>query len=151
VIVDNRAGAAGAIGVEITASAVPDGYTVCLISASHSVNSATNPKLSYDLTKDLQAITQATSLFYVMTVNPSVPAKSVTELIEYGKANSGKLNFGSSGTGSLEHLAGEMFGYMTGLKLAHVPYKGAAASITAAVAGETQIGFTTMFAPSGLI
>ncbi len=76
VIVDNRPGAAGAIGVELTATAAPDGYTLCLISASHSVNSATNPKLPYDLTKDLQAITQATSLFYVMYVHPSVPAKS---------------------------------------------------------------------------
>ena len=94
VIVDNRAGAAGAIGVELTATAAPDGYTICLISASHSVNSATNPKLPYDLTRDLQAISQATSLFYVMHVHPSVPAKSVKELITYAKANPGKLSFG---------------------------------------------------------
>ena len=90
VIVDNRPGAAGAIGVELTATAAPDGYTLCLISASHSVNSATNPKLPYDLTKDLQAISQATSLFYVMYVHPSVPAKSVQELITYAKANPGE-------------------------------------------------------------
>src|ERR1044071_2116258 len=77
VIVDNRAGAAGVIGVDLTATAPPDGYTICLISASHSVNSATNPKLPYDLTKDLQGVSQATSLFYVMYVHPAVPAKSI--------------------------------------------------------------------------
>jgi len=144
VIVDNRTGAAGAIGVEITAQAIPDGYTICLISASHTVNSATNPKLPYDLTKDLQAVSQATSLFYVLTVIPSVPAKSVNELIEVAKANPGKLHFGSSGTGSLQHFSGEMFAYMAGVKLTHVPYKGGAASIIAMLASETQMGFATL-------
>lgn len=145
IVVDNRTGASGAIAVEITALAIPDGYTVCLISASHTVSSATNPKLPYDLTKDLQAVTQATSLFFVLTVNPSIPAKSVTELIAYAKANPGKLNFGSSGAGSLQHFAGEMFGHMAGVSLTHVPYKGGAASIMAMLVGETQIGFTSLF------
>ena len=145
VVVDNRTGAAGAIGVEITALANPDGYTICLISASHAVNSATNAKLPYDLEKDLQAITQAASLFYVVSVSPSVPAKSVKELIAHAKANPGKLNFGSSGTGGLQHFAGEMFAHMAGVKLTHVPYKGAAAVVVAMLAGEVQIGFTTMF------
>ena len=144
VIVDNRTGAAGAIGVEITAQAIPDGYTICLISASHTVNSATNPKLPYDLTKDLRALSQATSLFYVLTIIPSVPAKSVNELIAHAKANPGTLHFGSSGTGSLQHFSGEMFAHMAGVKLTHVPYKGGAASIIAMLAGETQIGFTTL-------
>src|SRR3954465_3425715 len=99
VVADNRTGATGSIGVDLTAHAAPDGYTICLISASHAVNAAVNPKLPYDLTKDLQAISQATSLFYVMYVNPSVPAKSIQELIAYAKANPGKLSFGSSGTG----------------------------------------------------
>lgn len=145
VVVDNRTGAAGAIGVEITALAVPDGYTICLISASHTVNSATNPKLPYDLTKDLQAVTQATSLFYVLTVNPSLPVNSVSELIAHAKANPGSLHFGSSGTGSLQHFTGEMFGHMAGVKLTHVPYKGGAASIIAMLSGETQVGFTSLF------
>jgi tripartite-type tricarboxylate transporter receptor subunit TctC len=126
VVVDNRTGAAGAIGVELTAQAVPDGYTICLISASHAVNSATNPKLPYNLEKDLQAIAQATSLFYVVSVVPTVPAKTVKELIAYAKANPNKLNFGSSGTGGLQHMAGEMFNYLAGVKMVHVPYKGAA-------------------------
>ncbi|HEX6007586.1 MAG TPA: tripartite tricarboxylate transporter substrate-binding protein, partial [Burkholderiales bacterium] len=111
-VVDNRPGAAGTIGVDITAQATPDGHTICLISASHSVNAATNPKLPYDLTRDLQAVSQATSLFYVMYVNPSVPAKSVQELVAHAKANPGKLNFGSSGTGGLQHFAGEMLAHL---------------------------------------
>src|SRR5215213_6636168 len=78
-VVENRTGAGGAIGVEVTANANPDGYTICLISASNSVNSATNPSLPYDLMKDLQAVSQATSLFYVLYIHPSIPAKSVKE------------------------------------------------------------------------
>ncbi len=144
VVVDNRAGAAGAIGVELTATAPPDGYTLCLISASHSVNSATNPKLPYDLTKDLQAITQATSLFYVMYVHPSVPAKSIQELITYAKANPGKLSVGSSGTGGLQHFAGELFNHLAGVKMVHIPYKGGAAATADAIAGNIQVGFGTL-------
>jgi tripartite-type tricarboxylate transporter receptor subunit TctC len=144
VIVDNRPGAAGAIGVELTATAAPDGYTLCLISASHSVNSATNPKLPYDLTKDLQALSQATSLFYVVYVHPSVPAKSIQELITYAKANPAKLNFGSSGTGGLQHFAGEMLNHLGGVKMVHVPYKGGAAAIADALAGNIQVGFGTL-------
>ena len=149
VVVDNRPGAAGTIGVDLTAQATPDGYTICLISASHSVNAATNPKLPYDLTRDLQAVSQATSLFYVLYVNPSVPAKSVKELIVHAKANPGKLNFGSSGTGGLQHFAGEMFAHLAGVKLVHVPYKGGAAVITDALAGNIQIGFGTLLSTRG--
>ena len=145
VVVDNRTGAAGAIGVDLTAKAVPDGYTICLISASHSVNSAVNPKLPYDLVKDLAAISQASTLFYVVYHNPSVPVKSIRELIAYAKANPGKLNFGSSGTGGLQHFAGELFNYMAGVKMIHVPYKGTAGVIPAMLAGDVQIGFGTLF------
>lgn len=144
-IVDNRTGAAGAIGVDLTAKAMPDGYTICLISASHSVNSATNTKLPYDLAVDLQGISQATSLFYALYHHPSVPAKSVKELIAYSKANPDKLMFGSSGTGGLQHLAGEMFNYLGGAHLQHVPYKGTSAVITAMLSGEVQVGFGTFF------
>ena len=144
VVADNRTGAGGAIGVDFAAKAIPDGYTICLISASNSVNSATNSTLPYDLVKDLQGITQATSLFYVLYTHPSVPAKSVAELVAYAKANPGKLNFGSSGSNTLQHFAGELLNHMAGIKIIHIPYKGTAAVIPAMMAGEVQVGFGSL-------
>ena len=144
VVADNRTGAGGAIGVDFAAKAIPDGYTICLISASNSVNSATNPGLPYDLVKDLQGISQATSLFYVLYIHPAVPAKSLQELIAYLKANPGKLNFGSSGSNTLQHFAGELLNHMAGVKIVHVPYKGTAAVIPAMMAGEVQVGFGSL-------
>jgi len=143
-VVENRTGAGGAIGVDLTAKASPDGYTICLISASNSVSAATNPNLPYDFTRDLQGIAQATSLFYVIYVHPSVPAKNIKELIAYAKANPGKLNFGSSGTGTLQHFAGELFNHEAGTKIVHVPYKGTAAVIPAMLANEVQVGFGSL-------
>lgn len=144
-VVDNRTGASGAIGVEITEKAPADGYTICLISASHSVNSAVNSKLPYDLTKDLQGITQATSLFYAVYHHPGVPVKNVKELIAYSKANPNKLLFGSSGTAGLQHFAGELFNHLSGAKLMHVPYKGTAAVVVSMLGNEIQVGFGTLF------
>ncbi len=144
VIADNRTGAGGAIGVDFAAKATPDGYTICLISASNSVNSATNPRLPYDLVKDLQGVSQATSLFYVVYIHPSVPATSGKELIAYAKANPGKLNFGSSGSNTLQHFAGELFNHMAAVKMVHVPYKGTAAVIPAMLSGEVQVGFGSL-------
>ena len=144
VVVDNRTGAGGAIGVDFAAKAIPDGYTICLISASVSVNSATNRRLPYDLVKDLQGISQATSLFYVLYIHPSVPAKSTRELIAHAKANPGKLNFGSSGANTLQHFSGELFNHMAGVKIVHVPYKGTAAVIPAMLSGEVQVGFGSL-------
>lgn len=151
VVADNRSGAAGAIGADITAKATPDGYTICLISSGHTVLSATNDKLPYDLEKDFYALTQVTTLFYVLLVHPSFPAKSVKELIAYAKAHPGKINHGSSGTGALQHFAGEMLAYQTGIKLNHVPYKGGAASTAAVMAGEVEMGFTTLLSARPLM
>ena len=139
VVVDNRTGAGGAIGVDFTAKANPDGYTICLISASNSVNSATNPSLPYDLEKELQGVSQATSLFYVLYIHPSLPAKTVKDLIAHTKANPGKLNFGTSGTGTLQHFAGELFNHQAGISIVHVPYKGTAQSVNDTVAGHSQL------------
>lgn len=143
-VVDNRTGAGGAIGVDTVAKAIPDGYTICLISASNSVNTATNPALPYDLLKDLQGVSQATSLFYVMYINPSLPVKTTKELIAYAKANPGKLNFGSSGNNTLQHFSGELFNHLAGVKIVHVPYKGTAAVIPAMLSGEVQVGFGSL-------
>ena len=144
VVTDNRTGAGGAIGVDFAAKAIPDGYTICLISASNSVNSATNSGLPYDLVKDLQGVSQATSLFYVVYIHPSVPAKSIKELIAYAKANPGKLNFGSSGSNTLQHFAGELLNHMAGIRNVHVPYKGTASVIPAMMSGEVQLGFGSL-------
>ncbi|HEV7393727.1 MAG TPA: tripartite tricarboxylate transporter substrate-binding protein, partial [Burkholderiales bacterium] len=143
-VVDNRTGAGGAIGVDTTAKALPDGYTICLISASNTVNTATNPWLPYDLLKDMQGITQATSLFYVMYIHPSLPIRSTKELIAYAKANPGKLNFGSSGNNTLQHFSGELLNHMAGIKIVHVPYKGTAAVIPAMLSGDVQVGFGSL-------
>jgi tripartite-type tricarboxylate transporter receptor subunit TctC len=144
VVVDNRTGAGGAIGVDFTAKAVPDGYTICLISASNSVNAATNPALPYNMERDLQGISQATSLFYVVYVHPSLPVKNLTDLIAHAKANPGKLNFGSSGTGTLQHFSGELLNHVAKIQIVHVPYKGTAAVIPAMLSGEVQVGFGSL-------
>ena len=143
VVPDNRPGAAGSLGVDATARAAPDGYTIAIISASHAVNAAVSPKLPYDLTKDLQAISQVSSLFYIVTLHPSVPATSIRELIAYAKANPGKLDYGSSGTFGLQHLSGELFQHLTGTKLVHVPYKGGAVALADIIAGQIKMGFST--------
>ncbi len=144
VVADNRTGAGGTIGVDMTAKAEPDGYTLCLISASNTVNAATNPNLPFDLARDLQGLSQATSLFYVLYIHPSVPAKNVAELITYARANPGKLNFGSSGNNTLQHFSGEMFNHLAKVKMVHVPFKGTAAVIPAMLAGDVHVGFGSL-------
>jgi tripartite-type tricarboxylate transporter receptor subunit TctC len=144
VVADNRAGAGGAIAVEIAARADPDGHTISLISAGHTVLSASGNPIPYNLEKDLQAVAQVTSLFYVLTAHPSLPAKSVAELIAYAKANPERVKQGSSGTGALQHLSGELMAYQAGVKFTHIPYKGGAAALTATLAGEVDISFTTL-------
>jgi len=143
-IADNRAGAAGAIGAEITARANPDGYTLCLISSGHTVLAATNDKVPYDLVRDLHAVSQVSTLFYVLAVHPSFPAKTVKELIAFAKASPGRVNQGSSGTGALQHFAGEMLAHQAGVRFTHVPYKGGAASLAAVMSGEVEMSFTTL-------
>jgi tripartite-type tricarboxylate transporter receptor subunit TctC len=151
VVTDNRSGAAGAIGAEITARATPDGYTLCLISSGHTVLAAVNDRLPYDIEKDLTGLSQLTTLFYILTVHPSVPVKTVKELIAHAKANPGKLKQGSSGTGALQHFSGEMLAYLTGTKFTHIPYKGGGAAVAALVSGEVEMAFTTLLSTRSFI
>jgi tripartite-type tricarboxylate transporter receptor subunit TctC len=140
VLVDNRSGASGALALEATVNANPDGHTIVLITNSQAVGAASGIALPFQLTRDLQPITQVLSLFYAVYIPPSLPVKSIRELIAHAKANPGKLSYGSSGVGSLQQISAELFNQMAGTKFEHVPYKGSAGIITGILANEIQLG-----------
>ncbi len=140
VVVDNRAGASGSIAADVTAHAAPDGYTFMLLSASLVVYGIVN-KTPYDLYQDFDAVSQTSAGPYFLTVHPSLPVKTVSDLIAYAKANPGKLNFSSTGNASLAHLAGEYFALTTGTKMVHVPYKGVGAALTDMLSGQIHFSF----------
>ena len=140
VVVDNRAGASGSIAAEVTAHAAPDGYTFMMLSASLVVYGIVS-KTPYDLYRDFDAVSQVAGGPYILTVHPSLPVKSVADLVAYAKANPSKLNFASTGNASLAHLAGELFGQSTGTQVMHVPYKGVGAALTDLLSGQVQFSF----------
>ena len=145
VVIDNRAGAQGAIGAEAAARSDPDGYTLFFSAASVFVlNPLLYKKLSYDPAKDFRVLAVVTDQPSVLEINPSVPAKTVAELVAYAKKNPGKLNFGSAGTGGSTHLAGEMFRQMAGLDMVHIPYKGMAPALTDLISGNIQVLFDSV-------
>src|SRR5947207_964471 len=145
VIVENKAGAQGAIGAEAVARSEPDGYTLFVTAASIFVlNPMLYKKLSYDPVRDFRMLGLITDLPVVMEVHPSVPAKTIAEFVAYAKQNPGKLNFGSAGTGGTIHLAGEMFKQMAGVDIVHVPYKGAGPALTDLLSGNIQLMFDTI-------
>lgn len=140
VIVENRPGAGEALATELTTKATPDGYTVIMASAGVVVNPLLL-NVRYDPLKDLAPVTQLTRQPYVLIVHPSVPAQSAKDLIPWLKANGGKVNFASSGTGSFMHLTGELFKSTTGTAMTHVAYKGMALAYPDLLAGQVQVGF----------
>jgi tripartite-type tricarboxylate transporter receptor subunit TctC len=141
VVVDNRPGAAGSIGVEIALKAPADGYTMIMVSTSYAANVALY-KLNYDPVNDVVPIVMVGEIGNMVTVNPSGPFQSVKELIAYAKANPGKINFASGGTGSGNHLATEHFSQMAGITMTHVPYKGSTAGVTDLMSGQIQLIFS---------
>lgn len=140
VVVDNRGGAGGLIATEIAARANADGYTLLFSSIPHVINPHLYKKVSYDAIKDFTPVVQYVAVPLMMASGPSLPAKSVKELIDYAKANPGKINYGSAGSGSSSHLAVELFKSMAGIRMEHIPYKGTGPLITDMLGG--QIGVT---------
>ena len=144
VIIDNRPGAAGNIGVEIAAKAAPDGYTLVMPITSFPINPHLYSSLPFDTLKDFAPIVLAASAPLFLVVNPSVPAKSVGELIALAKSKPGELNYANSGNGTTAHLAGELFKKMAGVNLVSVPYKGGGPAVLDLIAGQVQIYFSTI-------
>ena len=141
VVIENRAGAGGVVGVDFVAKAPADGYTLAMNSGS-AVSMAPHamPKMPYDWKKDLAYITLVVKVPEVLVIHPSLPVKSLAELIAYARANPGKINYGSAGAGSITHLAVELLKADAQLDLVHVPYKGAAPAVTDMIAGQVQMG-----------
>ncbi len=148
-VVDNRPGAGGNIGAELVAKSAPDGYTFLMGTVgTHAINPSLYARMPYDHVKDFAPVILVAGVPNVLVVNPALPVNSVQELIAYIKANPGKVNFASSGSGTSIHLSGELFKTMTGLQLTHVPYKGSAPALQDLVGGQVQIMFDNL--PSSL-
>jgi tripartite-type tricarboxylate transporter receptor subunit TctC len=141
VIVDNRAGGSTVIGTEIVAKAPPDGHTLLVTPAPFTIVPSLNSRLPYDPHKDFEPITLINTTPLVVVVHPGVPAKSIKALIALAKSRPGELNYGSSGSGGSNHLAGELFNAMAGVKMVHVPYKGNAPALTDLVGGHVDVVF----------
>jgi tripartite-type tricarboxylate transporter receptor subunit TctC len=138
--VDNRAGGSTVIGTDVVAKSAPDGHTLLVTPAPFTIVPSLMPKLPYDPHKDFEPITLINTTPLVVVVNPSVPAESIKELIALAKAKPAALNFGSSGSGGSNHLAGELFNAMAGVKMVHVPYKGNAPALTDLVGSNGHAG-----------
>jgi tripartite-type tricarboxylate transporter receptor subunit TctC len=143
-IIENRPGAGGNIGTEAAIRAPADGYTLLLVAGANSINATLYEKLSFNFISDIAPVAGIGSVPNLIVVHPSVPAKTVSELIAYARANPGKLNMASGGIGTPQHVAGELFKMMTGSNIFHVPYRGAAPALTDLLGGQVQMMFATM-------
>jgi tripartite-type tricarboxylate transporter receptor subunit TctC len=140
-VIENRPGAAGNIATEAVVRAPPDGYTLLLVNSANAVNATLYDKLNFDFIRDIAPIRGIGSFAFVMEVNPSVPTKTLPEFIAHAKANPGKINMASAGSGSTSHVSGELFKMMAGVDLVHVPYRGSTPALTDLLGGQVQIMF----------
>jgi tripartite-type tricarboxylate transporter receptor subunit TctC len=144
VLVDNRSGAGGMIGAEAAAKAPPDGYTIVVLTVAHAIGSSLYRKVNFDLTRDFAPVTLLATSASVLVVPRSLPVKNVKELIALARARPGELTYASSGNGTPPHLAAELFSYMTGARMTHVPYKGGGPSMVALLSGEVMLSFASL-------
>jgi tripartite-type tricarboxylate transporter receptor subunit TctC len=143
-VIENRPGAGSNIGTEVVVNAPPDGYTLLLVGASSAINATLYEKLSFNFLRDIAPVSGIISIPFIMAVNPSFPAKTVSEFIAYARANPGKVNMASGGNGTAGHLSGELFKMMAGINMVHVPYRGEAPALTDMLGGQVQAMFGTM-------
>ena len=143
-VVENRPGASSNIAAEAVVRAPADGYTLLMVTGANVVNAVLYEKLNFDLFHDLAPVAGVADVPFVLEVNPSVPAKTVPEFIAYAKANPGKINFASAGNGSPQHVAGELFNMLTGVKMVHVPYRGSAPALSDLLGGQVQVAFDAL-------
>ena len=144
IIIDNRGGAAGNLGTDIAAKSTPDGYTVLFTLSSHTINPKLYDKLPFDVEKDFIPISLAAVVPQILVANPNVPVNNIKELIALARAQPGKLNYASVGTGSPAHIAGELLKLKTGIDMVHVPYKGGGPAIADTLGGQVQVAFVSL-------
>ena len=143
-VIENRPGAGSNIGTEVVVKAPADGYTLLLVGPSSAINATLYEKLNFNFLRDITSVAGIISIPFIMAVNPSVPAKTVSEFIAYTKVNPSEVNMGSGGNGTAGHLSGELFKMMAGVNMIHVPYRGEALALTDLLGGQVQVMFGTM-------
>ena len=143
-IIENRPGAGGNVATQAVVNASPDGYTLLLVNAANAINATLYEKLKYDFIRDIAPVAGIMRVPLVLEVNPSLPVKTVPELIAYAKANPAKLNMASAGNGTPQHVSGELFKMMAGVNMTHVPYRGSAPALADLLGGQVQVMFDTM-------
>jgi tripartite-type tricarboxylate transporter receptor subunit TctC len=146
-VIENRPGAGTNIATEAAVRAAADGYTLLFVTTTNAINTTLYEKLSFNLGRDIVPVATLTRSSIVMVVNPSIAAKTVPEFIAYAKANSGKINMASPGSGTASHIAGELFKMMAGVDMVHVPYRGGGPALTDLISGQVQVMFVTIVSP----
>lgn len=149
VLVENRTGAAGSIGAAFVAKSVPDGYNLLVVSSSYAINPSLYTDLPFDPAKDLLPVTLIAEAPFLLVVHPSMPVRSVKDLVAFAKAKPGTLNFASGGNGSSGHLAGELFKFLANINMVHVPYKGAGPALVDVMAGQVHLTFGSVLSSLG--